>query len=252
MTGVQGWMGIFRPGIDVGQSHGVNSSRFIVGRHHHQAKFRSDANTFLLDFSRVPSYNAAPIHLLNNQIMSPLLQSSLTVEYALLGFVRRQPLHGYEIYRRLVETPDLHLIWRMKQSRLYALLVRLEEEGFLQAAYEPQDSRPPRKVYHLTPEGEAAFSRWLIEPVRLPREMRLEFMLKLYFAREEEADIVMKLVESQQEVCDDWLTMWANEETALSPFGRDVLRYRRKHIETIKDWLASLSDHVVPIEQSTL
>lgn len=207
---------------------------------------------FLFDLSHIPFYNVAHIHLLNSQIMSPLLQSPLTVEYALLGFVRREPLHGYEIYRRLVETPELQLIWRVKQSRLYALLARLEDDGLLRATHEPQDGRPPRKVYHLTPEGEAAFGRWLIEPVRLPREMRLEFMLKLYFAREEEADIVMKLVESQQEVCDDWLTMWANEETALSPFGRDVLRYRRKHIETIKDWLASLSDHVVPIEQSTL
>lgn len=182
--------------------------------------------------------------------MSPLLQSALTVEYALLGFVRREPLHGYEVYRRLVETPELHLIWRMKQSRLYALLARLEDEGLLRATYEPQDNRPPRKVYHLTPEGETAFSRWLVEPVRLPREMRLGFMLKLYFAREGDAGTVKKLVENQQSVCDGWRTMWAGDAATMSPFGRDVLRYRRKHVEMIKGWLASLPEDAVSIEQT--
>ena len=196
---------------------------------------------FLFDLSHIPLYNVAHIHLLNSQIMSPLLQSPLTVEYALLGFVRREPLHGYEIYRRLVETPELQLIWRVKQSRLYALLARLEDDGLLRATHEPQDGRPPRKVYHLTPEGEAAFGRWLIEPVRLPREMRLEFMLKLYFAQEEGPEMVRRLVEEQQAVCGHWLAVWVGDEAGMSLFGRDVLRYRLKHIEAIQTWLASLA-----------
>ena len=50
--------------------------------------------------------------------MSPLLQTPLSVELALLGFVRHEPHHGYEIYRRLSETPEFKLIWRVKQSRL--------------------------------------------------------------------------------------------------------------------------------------
>ena len=48
---------------------------------------------------------------------------------ALLGFVRQQPSHGYDIYRQLMQSPELRLIWRVKQSRLYALLARLEEAG---------------------------------------------------------------------------------------------------------------------------
>ncbi|MBP9656205.1 MAG: PadR family transcriptional regulator [Candidatus Promineofilum sp.] len=183
--------------------------------------------------------------------MSPLLQSPLTIEYALLGFVRREPLHGYEIYHRLVETPELHLVWRVKQSRLYALLARLEEEGQLGATHEPQDGRPPRKVYHLTPTGEAAFGRWLVAPVRLPREMRLEFMLKLYFAGEEGAETVGKLIHAQQAVCEKWPGMWMDDEETAGPFGRAVKLYRRKHIEAIRDWLASLAaEHVTPAHDS--
>lgn len=183
--------------------------------------------------------------------MSPLLPTPLNVEHALLGFVRHEPLHGYEIHRRLRETPELSLIWRMKQSRLYALLARLEDEGLLQASHEPQDGRPPRKVFHLTPEGEVAFGRWLVEPVRLPREMRLEFMLKLYFAGEEGAAIAGQLIEEQRAVCGRWLATRTGDGAATGPFGRAVRLYRRKHIEAIRDWLASMAVEYAATEPSS-
>ena len=170
------------------------------------------------------------------------LQTSLTTEIALLGFPRKQPLHGYEIYRRLNETPELRAVWRMKQSRLYALLARLEEEGLLQATHEPQDNRPPRKVFHLTPTGESAFSQWLIEPVRLPREMRLDFMLKLYFAMEEEPSIIIELLRRLQAVCDDWLAIQQMKDVTGSTYLAFVRRYRYGHIESIQNWLTMLAN----------
>lgn len=192
------------------------------------------------------------IQLLNIQAMSNMQPSPPTVELALLGLVRHQPLHGYEINRRLTETPELRLVWRMKQSRLYALLTRLEEEGYLKAVLEPQDGRPPRKVYHLTPDGLSAFDEWLTRPVKLPRELRLEFMLKLYFGGEDGPETVALLIQRQQEVCAQWLAAWGDDEESARPFIRAVRRYRRGHIEAIQDWLASLSNDFVPIDQPSL
>lgn len=180
--------------------------------------------------------------------MSPLLPSPLTVEYALLGFVRDEPLHGYEIYRRLRETPELRLIWRVKQSRLYALLSRLEDEGLIQATLEPHEGRPSRKVYSLSPVGESAFRRWLTQPVELPREVRLEFMLKLYFAARQEPATATLLIERQQAVCGRWLGMQESQEAA-QPFMRVVRGYRRSHIEAIRDWLARLPSELDEEEQ---
>jgi DNA-binding PadR family transcriptional regulator len=179
-------------------------------------------------------------HLLSIQFMS-LPQSPLTVELALLGFVRHEPRHGYDINRRLTETPELRLIWRMKQSRLYALLARLEEEGLIQATLEPQDGRPPRKVYHMTPDGEIAFTDWLARPVQLPREMRLEFMLKLYFAEQEGQAAVARLIQDQQLVCDGWLAAQEEDDVVSTAFVRAVRGYRRSHIRAIRDWLAWLA-----------
>lgn len=180
--------------------------------------------------------------------MSPLLQTPLTVENALLGFLRDEPLHGYEINRRLVETPELRLVWRVKQSRLYALLSRLEDEGLLEATLEPQDGRPPRKVYHLTTAGARAFDRWLTQPVQLPREMRLEFMLKLFFALREERQTAFRLIDSQLAVCERWLATQTDGETP-SAYTRAVRRYRSGHIEAIREWLVRLPAELIREEQ---
>lgn len=177
--------------------------------------------------------------------MSPLLRAPLSTAYALLGFVHHEPLHGYEIYRRLIDTPELKAVWRMKQSRLYALLSRLEEEGLLQAEMQIQDTHPPRKVYHLTAAGAQAFDRWLIEPVTLPREMRLDFMLKLYFALEMGRETAARLIQRQQDVCDEWLTTQEKGGGNGTAYLLAVRRYRRGHIKAIQEWLTSLIDDPV-------
>ena len=85
--------------------------------------------------------------------MSPMVKTPLSMEHALLGFVRQRPLHAYEIHQTLAQAEALGLVWHLKQGQTYALLARLEEAGYLAATIEPQDLRPPRKVLHLTPAG---------------------------------------------------------------------------------------------------
>ena len=158
---------------------------------------------------------------------------------ALLGFVRQQPSHGYDIYRQLTQSPELRLIWQVKQSRLYALLARLEEAGLLSSTAEPSEGRPPRKVFHLTEAGAAAFDAWLAQPVAQPREIRLEFMLKLYFALQAGETAAARLVAGQQAVCVGWLA--GKEAAADAPFAQAVTAYRRAHVRAIGAWLEGLA-----------
>lgn len=88
-------------------------------------------------------------------------RSPLTIEYALLGFLYQQSRHGYEIYHQLLAGDSLELVWRLKQSQLYALLTKLEQQGYITARLEPQDVRPPRKMLQLTAAGQEAFLSWL-------------------------------------------------------------------------------------------
>jgi DNA-binding PadR family transcriptional regulator len=165
-------------------------------------------------------------------------RAPLTIEHALLGFLHQQPLHGYELYQQLTNPAGVWLIWRIKQSQLYALLTRLEDEGYISAEVQPQESRPPRKVFHLTPAGLDAYERWLLKPVAHPRSMRQEFLAKLYFASQRDAATARRLITAQRTQCETWLAAQRQQSGAETPsFAETVNQFRLSQIQAILAWL---------------
>lgn len=164
----------------------------------------------------------------------------LTVEYALLGFVYEQPTHGYDLYQQLSAPQGLWQVWRMKQSQLYALLTKLEDEEYLVTTLQPQEARPPRKVYSLTATGRATFEQWLATPVTHGRQMRLEFLAKLYFAYRQGPVVVAPLLQQQVLTCRQWLAELQeqrNSAVAADPFAQVVYHFRVTQIEAFLTWL---------------
>jgi DNA-binding PadR family transcriptional regulator len=169
----------------------------------------------------------------------PRVNVPLSTEFALLGFLRRQPMYGYEIHQQLSEATGLGLVWRLKQSQLYALLTKLEREGFVTTTIEYQEARPPRKMFELTQAGRQAFQDWVQRPVGQGRKLRLDFMAKLYFARLEGPEVTAHLIEQQRLVCRDWLHQ--EEETEAlrysQPYDWLVHKFRLGQIEAMLAWL---------------
>jgi DNA-binding PadR family transcriptional regulator len=169
-----------------------------------------------------------------------MIKQPLTIEYALLGFLRQQPMHAYEIHQTLLRAEALGLVWHIKQSLVYVMLERLEAEGYITAALEPQGSRPPRKILSLTPDGQEAFAHWLITPVAHGRDFRLEFLAKLYFASHDDPANTAGLIATQQAACRAWLVDLRAQADVLSDV-RDydwlVVQFRIGQIEAILAWL---------------
>ncbi len=169
-----------------------------------------------------------------------MVSAPLSLEHALLGFLRQQPMYPYEIHQTLAQAKDLGRVWHLKQSQLYALLARLEEAGYITTITEAQGTRPPRKVMTLTPGGLAAFDNWLASPVAHGRDFRLEFLAKLYFATQSGPDAVAALIEGQRQTCAIWLVDLAAQAAALresSRFDWLVLQFRITQISAIVSWL---------------
>ena len=186
--------------------------------------------------------------------------TTLTVEYALLGFVYDRPTHGYEIYQQLSASQGLWQVWRMKQSQLYALLTKLEDEAYLVTTLQPQEARPPRKVYSLTATGRATFEAWLATPVTHGRQMRLEFLAKLYFAYRQGPTMVAPLLQQQGVTCRRWLAELQEQSRAAlttDPFAYAVHQFRITQIESFVSWLlicqaalsTTASDQEIPVNQ---
>lgn len=171
----------------------------------------------------------------------------LTMELALLGFVRPQPLHGYEIYQRLRASQMLGLDWAIKQSQMYALLTKLEEAGYLTAILEPQGAAPPRKLLHLTEEGEAAFANWISSPVYQREAIEPELLAKLYFAQIAGEDVALKLLTRQRSIGQQWCNelyarLQMHPMQSTSAWLAD--QWRVREAEALLDWLNLCIVHV--------
>lgn len=172
--------------------------------------------------------------------MSPKTRRPFSIEYALLGFLRQSPLHGYQIHQQLGDPAGLGLVWRLKQSQLYALLAKLEEEDYIRPELHSQGNRPTRRVYQLTGRGQTAFLDWVNTPVPVARRIRQEFMAKLYFARQEGPETAIQLIRAQQDVCQDSI----ERQKDLLPDPPDsesqvwlICQYRIHHLQAILEWL---------------
>lgn len=172
--------------------------------------------------------------------MSARATSSLTLEHALLGFLQQRPMHAYEMFQLLSRGKPLGQVWHLKQSHLYALLARLERVGYVATTTEAQGIRPPRKVMSLTAGGRSAFQRWLVTPVAHGRDFRIEFLAKLFFARQSGAEAVAALVDVQRRACQGWLLTLRAQLTSIGAecsYDRLVLQFRISQITAILGWL---------------
>lgn len=182
------------------------------------------------------------IHILNTKKKNMSRSASpLTLEYVLLGILTDRPIHGYEIYKELDRLEGIGLIWHIGQSKLYALLDKLEQQGWLGSRMVPGDSLPFRKEYNLTPSGAEAFQSWLSSPVAHGRDMRQDFLARLFFAQRSSEYQALDLLHLQQETCSTWLadmSLTLSRLRAEQKYERMVLRFRILQIEAMLKWLA--------------
>ena len=73
----------------------------------------------------------------------------------LLGLLRTQRQHGYQLHDFIER--NLSRVTALKKPTAYALLERLRESGLIESREEREGNRPPRRVYAITPAGEARF-----------------------------------------------------------------------------------------------
>lgn len=166
-------------------------------------------------------------------------------EHAILGllYFEQGGGHGYDLARHFGDDEPLGDVLKLEPGMLYHHLKKLSRTGWVTVDIEPQGTRPPRQVYTLTGEGKSELQRWLREPVRHTREIRLEFLIKLYFARLLDPALATDLINGQLEKSrqmESGLQARLAADGGISDFGRQVIDLRLLQTRAAITWLESL------------
>jgi PadR family transcriptional regulator AphA len=159
-------------------------------------------------------------------------------EYVVLGYLCDEPLHGYDLCRRIAD--GLGSVWRVATSQLYGVLHRLEERGWVTSTPITQEGRPERRVHTVTGEGRRAFVEWATSPVARFRDLRVVFLAKVYFLRRLDSAAVPRLLDGQLALLERTAARLRRRGAVPSDdpaFGAVVASFRRGQIEQTMAWL---------------
>ena len=180
--------------------------------------------------------------------------SVMPAEHAILGLLDLDDGsgHGYDLARNFMEGQPLAGVLHLEPGMLYHHLKKMEKSGWVKSSVEQQTSRPARQVYHLTDSGRSELQRWLAEPVRHTREIRLEFLVKLYFARRSDECLTRELIAGQLESCRGWEDSLIEQIAAVDAsdnsesdraFTRTVLNLRIAQTRAAIAWLLDIGGY---------
>jgi DNA-binding PadR family transcriptional regulator len=141
------------------------------------------------------------------------LDAADPARYMLLGLLLDGPRHGYDLARAFAPATALGAVVHLGASHLYALLARLDRDGLVQGEVTAQvGARPPRHVYQITEAGRETVLHWVDEPVARPRDVLLDFPLKLYLAQHLDPQRAATLVSRQRALFTEYLAVLEREE----------------------------------------
>ena len=78
------------------------------------------------------------------------------IKAMILGTLQAEPLHGYEIVRRIRESGGAG---KLSEGQIYPYLHQLEEAGLVTAEWQTDTGAAPRRVYQITPQGKAELAK---------------------------------------------------------------------------------------------
>jgi len=173
-----------------------------------------------------------------------------STEYAVFGALANGPKHGYEISRFLETVLDA--TWYVSTSQLYTLLKKLEQEGYLTSRLTVQETRPSKRMFSLTTEGRDLFFTWLRRPSQHVRDLRMEFMAKIFFFHHLGLEDGEALIAAQRRVLlkkrEALLNKWSRMK---HPFQKLVFSSKTNMLEAWLDWLQNEAEPFLTKRQET-
>jgi len=152
----------------------------------------------------------------------------LVPDEVILGLLKAQPTHGYELLEYFRSSSALGRIWTMSTSQLYAVLKRLANDGDIVGRVLNVPNAPARVKYTVTERGDQRLDAWLydLKPSASIHRIRILFLSRVYIANllntplESIITAQTKSCQAQQEVL---LEQRANSQSEIEQLTLDFV-----------------------------
>lgn len=160
----------------------------------------------------------------------------MSLDYAILGFLNYHPYTGYDL-KKIFDTSVRHF-WPADQSQIYRTLSKLTEQGFVEMEKVPQEDRPDRKVYHITPAGREALHQWLAGPPPVD-EPRSAPLIQVFFAGQLSDEEILAKFEGFAAIMRAILAQYEQVPARITPFQEEIPSPREHFF-----WLLTLDNGI--------
>ena len=164
-------------------------------------------------------------------------------KYAVLGFLRFQPMSGYDI-KKYIDS-SIAFFWNENYGQLYPVLKQLEKEELVSKVTKKTEGKPDSYIYTITEQGKKEFTQWLSQPSE-PNRFRIEFLLKFFFGQFAPIEDVIVHLKSELQHCREMLKRFDELEKDIdcchkqgeneSLFGSLALKYGQSHYAAEEKW----------------
>ena len=167
------------------------------------------------------------------------------LELAILGLLKQQPMHGYQLSRELGD--GLGGFWRVSYGSLYPTLRRLERDGFVAPVPgESTGGRRKKTVFGITEQGERAFLDLLQETPNDSSTEDARFRVRLAFFRYLPPETRIRLLERRRAFLHDRLRTIDDSlrttKRGTDGYTRSLIEHGRAATRSDIDWLDGLID----------
>jgi len=170
----------------------------------------------------------------------------MSLPHALLGLLKYKPNTGYNI--KTAFESSINFFWNVSLPQIYRTLNSMEQKGWLESDIEHQQSKPNKKIYRVTSEGDREFQNWLNQAPEMP-QAKDELLVKLFFGKFMDRETLIDHVKERRrrsrqflEMADDILKPGAQEYAIKGDavnsltFGRLTLDFGKRRAQMTIEW----------------
>lgn len=175
------------------------------------------------------------------------------LKHGILGLLNYHQLTGYEIMTTFRDS--LSFFWNAQTSQIYRELQTLEAKGWVDKTPVPQQGKPDKNIYTITPEGHEELLRWLSDE-QPAFDTRNHILMKVFFLGERSREDNIRYFEGLKEYCGIFLQCLDEarehvneyrgflEDPGKAVYWEMTIDYGRRNMQSYIDWAQSCIDRL--------